>query len=207
MTARGVLDDPMSGAPPVAERARPPGWRPPVHPPPAPVAAAVAVPRPVPPLSLRPRPPLSAKPAASAVPAAPSAPAVPGRPEGFAMLAWFLGFRLLGRIGGVLVAEAPAGFVEAVARLVEVGSVALGAALVVGLWQSERWVGRAAVFWAASLAVLRIVGEMDGATYYSVSDFFWNNLLFAMILPVATAAYVWHKAAGIPPAPSPSPAP
>jgi hypothetical protein len=89
--------------------------------------------------------------------------------------------------------------------MTEVGSVALGTALVVGLWRCERWVGRAAIFWAMSLAVLSIIGRMDNPAYYSVRDIFWQNFVFAMIIPTVTAVYVWDSARKLPPAPSPAP--
>jgi hypothetical protein len=195
----------MSDTLPRAEHARPPGWTPPVHPPPAPVAGP-AVFRPTPPPPARSRP---AHPAAKpGTPAAAAPPTAPGRPEGFALLAWFLGFRLIGRITDLLFSTGtPTGFVEGVARMVEVGSVACAAALVVGLWRCERWVGRAAIFWAASLALLRITGEMDSSSFPTVSDFIWSSLIVAMVLPVATAAYVWEKAGQLPASPSPSPSP
>jgi hypothetical protein len=180
----------MSDAPPRAEHARPPGWMPPVHPSPAPVATAPAAPRRVQPLSVR--PPRPAPPAAA-----------PKRPGGFPMLALLLAFQIINPVSDLFSAEVPAGLVESVTRMVEVGSLAFKAALVVGMLRFEWWVGRAAVFWGASLVVLRLLGQLESATYYSGPGPFLGELILSLILPAIVVIYVWDGSRGLAPPPSP----
>jgi hypothetical protein len=75
-------------------------------------------------------------------------------------------------------------------------------------------VGRAAVSWAALLALGRALWQNVDPAYYAEPDVFWLTLIFSTIVPAAIAVGVWRAARGLaapppppplPPSPSPSP--